>query len=327
VHDQSASDARIPVTVITGALGAGKTTLLNHLLTQTRDRRLAVIVNEFGDAGIDGDLIDTGAEELVELSSGCICCVVRGDLIRTLRDLARMSPAPDGVIIETTGLANPSPVIQTFYADQIIAGHYRLDSVVAVVDAIHATLQLAQSQDTADQIALSDLIVLNKTTGAVALSELERALHAINPFAVIIRTDHGRVNATDLLARHSFDLDRIVDRMEQDAPDHDHGHIASHGITSVSVICDTPLDADALEAWLTDLLSRHGLDIMRIKGIIDCGDPRHLVIQAVHMLMEGDLTTPWPAGPRHSRIVFIGRRLESANLHQGVQACAQDAPN
>jgi G3E family GTPase len=261
---------------------------------------------------------------LVELSSGCICCVVRGDLIRTLRDLAKRSPAPDGVLIETTGLANPSPVIQTFYADQIVAGHYRLDSVVAVVDAIHVTLQLSQSQDAVDQIALADLIVLNKTANAPALADLERALQAINPFAMVLPTDRGRVNAGDLLDRHGFDLDRIADRMGDDV--HDHGHIAAHGIASVSVICDTPLDADALEAWLTELLARRGPYILRIKGIIDCGDPRRLVIQAVHMLMEGDFITPWPLGPRRSRIVFIGRDLDPAELRLGVRTCAQTAP-
>jgi G3E family GTPase len=326
MEDAATPDNRIPVTVITGALGAGKTTLLNHLLTQIPDRRLAVIVNEFGDAGIDGDLIDTGQEELVELSSGCICCVVRGDLLRTLRDLAKRSPAPEGVLIETTGLANPSPVIQTFYADQIVAGHYRLDSVVAVVDAIHMTLQLAQSQDAADQIALADLIVLNKTADVPALSDLERALQAINPFAMILPTDRGRVEAGDLLERHGFDLDRIADRMGDDDHDHDHNHIAAHGIASVSVTCDTPLDADALEAWLTELLARRGPDILRIKGIIDCGDPHRLVIQAVHMLMEGDFITPWPLGPRRSRIVFIGRDLDPAELRLGVRTCAKTAP-
>ena len=155
------TDMRLPVTVLTGALGAGKTTLLNHLLHQS-DLKLAVIVNEFGDAGIDGALIDSGAEDLVELSSGCICCVVRADLIRTLRGLRQRVAGLDGVVIETTGLANPAPVIQTFLADQMLAAAFRIDTVVTVVDALHITTQLQHSEDAAAQVALADLLVLNK---------------------------------------------------------------------------------------------------------------------------------------------------------------------
>lgn len=319
-------DTRIPVTVVTGALGAGKTTLLNNLLTQTRARRLAVIVNEFGDAGIDGDLIDSDAEELIELSSGCLCCVVRGDLIRTLRDLTKREPAPDGVLIETTGLANPSPVIQTFSADQILAGHYRLDSVLTLVDALHIIGQLATCEDAADQIALADLLVLNKTSQASGLAEIEGSLRALNPVATILRTDHARVAEADLLDKHAFDASRVAERLNGLELPHDHelshDHIAAHGITSVSVRYDTPLDPKALEDWLTDLLSRQGPDMLRIKGIVDTGDSRRLVIQAVHMLLEGDYANAWPAGPRQSRLVFIGRNLDPAALQRGVDACA-----
>jgi G3E family GTPase len=320
----SEADTRIPVTVVTGALGAGKTTLLNHMLTQTHDRRLAVIVNEFGDAGIDGDLIDSGAEELIELSSGCICCVVRGDLIRTLRELARRDPAPDGVLIETTGLANPSPVIQTFSADQILAAHYRLDSVVTLVDALHIIGQLDDSEDAADQIALADLLVLNKTAQAPHLANIEATLRALNPFATILRTDRARVSAADLLDRYAFDASRVaehLDEVELHDHDHAHDHIAARGITSVSVLLDTPLDSKRLEDWLTDLLSRQGPDMLRIKGIVDTGDSRRLVIQAVHMLLEGHYANAWPAGPRQSRMVFIGRNLDAAALRRGVEAC------
>ena len=316
-------DTRIPVTVVTGALGAGKTTLLNHLLTQTRGRRLAVIVNEFGDAGIDGDLIDSGAEELVELSSGCLCCVVRGDLIRTLRDLAQRRPAPDGVLIETTGLADPSPVIQTFSADQILAAQYRLDSVVTLVDALNIVGQLADGEDAADQIVLADLLILNKTAQAPDLSEIEGSLRALNPVAPILHTDRARVAAADLLDRRAFDAARVAERLNGLDLSHDHhDHIASRGITSVSVLCDEPLDPGALESWLTDLLARQGPDILRIKGIVDTGETRRLVIQAVHMLLEGDYANAWPAGRRQSRLVFIGRNLDAAALRHGVESCA-----
>lgn len=315
------SDPRIPVTVVTGALGAGKTTLINSLLSQTRDRRLAVIVNEFGDAGIDGMLIDSGSEELIELSSGCVCCVIRGDLIRTLRDLASRTPGLDGVLIETTGLANPAPVIQTFFADQILAAQYRLDSVVTVVDALHAHSQLG-GEDVVDQIALADLLVLTKTGGAPDLPTLEDSLRRLNGFAPILRADRGRIGARDLLDRYRFDLARVADRVAAASQGQDHDHVAAHGVSSVSVRSDSPLDAAALETWLVDLLSRQGPDILRIKGIVDTGQPEQLVIQAVHMLLDGGVSGPWPPGQRQSRIVFIGRSLDPDALRRGVLGCA-----
>jgi G3E family GTPase len=323
------ADTRIPVTVVTGYLGAGKTTLLNHLLTQTSDWKIAVIVNEFGDAGIDGELIESGAEDLIELSSGCICCVVRGDLIRTLRSLARSRPDLDAVLIETTGLANPSPVIQTFSVDQILAARFRLDSVVTVVDALHIVGQLAASRDAADQIALADLIVLNKADEAGDIDVLAHDLRRINPFAPILPTTRGRVAAVDLLDRHSFDLARLADRMATTLPEPDHHHSHTDGIHAVSVQTDAALDAEKLETWLRDMLALNGPDMLRIKGIIDvAGAPRKLVLQAVNMLLEGGYAGPWPADQsRNSRIVFIGRNLDPTALRAGVLACApQPAP-
>ncbi len=321
------NDTRIPVTVVTGFLGAGKTTLLNRLLSETIARRFAVIVNEFGDIGIDGDLIETGEEELIELSSGCICCVVRGDLIRGLRNLLTERPDLDGIIIETTGLANPSPVIQTLVIDQVIGAQCRLDSVLCVVDAVHILDQLADGTDAADQIAFSDHIVLNKVDDASAgIGSIEAQIRKLNPFAPITRANRSKVPASEVLDRHGFDLDRVEAQLPPDTEQHDHhhDHIDSTGITSVSLTCDAPLDAARLEEWMQDLLARRGSAILRTKGVLSIlGEDRKLVLQAVNMMLEGDYVGLWGNEARNSRLVFIGRNLNHDELNSGLQRCQQ----
>lgn len=332
------------MTVVTGFLGAGKTTLVNRVLASAGGKRLAVIVNEFGDIGLDGELIESETEDLVELSSGCICCVVRGDLIRTIRGLIQDRPELDGIVIETTGLANPSPVIQTMSVDQLIAARCRLDAVVCVVDALHVTDQLGHSVDAADQIALADLLVVTKstgdTTGTGPAGDIEGRLRALNPLAPVLCANGAGLSASDILDQHRHDPDRVAASLAP-APhgdadhrhDHDHsGHIDKTGITSVTLTADVPLDGPAFEIWLRDLLDRYGSDILRTKGILDvAGEDRKLILQAVNMLVEAEFRDRWDTGARQSRIVFIGRRLPRDILKTGFAGCqaepvAQEVP-
>mgnify|MGYP001187102853 CR=1 FL=1 len=323
--ETSVSAGRIPVTVLTGFLGAGKTTLLNRILSDVAGQQYAVIVNEFGDIGIDADLIKTGDEELIELNSGCICCVIRGDLIRTIRSLLLEKRNLDGIIIETTGLANPSPIIQTMVIDKVIGAQCYLDSVLCVVDAVHVLSQLEKNKDVADQIVFSDHIVLNKVNDAsVSINDLEMQLKKINPFAPITCTNRANIPVTSVLNQCKFDLNRIEDQLSPQLEEHSHdNHIDHNDITSISLTCDTPLDSERLEEWLRELLSRRGSDILRTKGVMSIkNDDRKLILQAVNMMVEGDFFGNWNSNPRQSKLVFIGRRLNLDELRTGFLSCS-----
>ena len=327
--ETSVSVKKIPVTVLTGFLGAGKTTLLNRILSDIAGRQFAVIVNEFGDIGIDGDLIKTGDEELIELNSGCICCVIRGDLIRTIRALLAEKRNLDGIIIETTGLANPSPIIQTMVIDQVIGAQCYLDSILCVVDALQILGQLKNNKDVADQIVFSDHVVLNKVHEAsVAIEDIETQLKKINPFAPITRSNRANIPVSSVLNQRRFDLSRIEDQLppELEEPSH-HNHIDRNDIASVSLTCDMPLDSERLEEWLRELLSRRGSDILRTKGVMSIiNQDRKLILQAVNMMMEGDFSSNWNGEARQSRLVFIGRNLDLDELRTGFLSCKPTVP-
>lgn len=345
----------IPVTVLTGFLGAGKTTLLNRILTEPHGRRYAVIVNEFGEIGIDNDLVIGADEEVFEMNNGCICCTVRGDLIRILGALAKRRGKFDAILVETTGLADPAPVAQTFFVDEDVAEKTRLDAIVTVADAHHLEKQLADSREAAEQLALADLVLLNKADLASpeALAAIEARIRAMNPHARIVRTTRCDAPLEAVLDLRAFDLDRVLaeapDFLNRDGfdhhHDHDHGHdhhdhcddpecghdqhhhhhaspVHDDAVKSVSLSADRPLDGDRFMAWFRGLLAEHGGDILRSKGILDiAGEADRYVLQGVHMMMESDFRGPWPAGPKRSRLVFIGRDLHKLDLKAGFEAC------
>ena len=341
----------IPVTVLTGYLGAGKTTLLNRILTEDHGHRYAVIVNEFGEIGIDNDLILNTDEELFEMNNGCICCTVRGDLIKTLHTLLNKGGNFDAIVVETTGLADPGPVAQTFFVDGFLRSKTELDSVTTVVDAKHINLRLDDSKEAAEQIAFADQIVLNKTdlVSEDELKAVEGRLRRLNPLAPIHRAERSKVDLNAVLARGGFDLNKIValepdflspkhgesDHVHDEHCDHSHDlvelrdHVRDAGIMSVSLKMEKPIDRRKVARWLTRLTKERGPDILRAKGIIDVKDnPRRLVFQAVHMILEGDLQREWrPDEKRYSRMVFIGRNLDEAELKAAFEACAaEDRP-
>jgi G3E family GTPase len=354
------AQGKIPVTVLTGYLGAGKTTLLNRILTEDHGKRYAVIVNEFGEIGIDNDLVVGADEDVFEMNNGCVCCTVRGDLIRVVSGLMKRQrpgkPAFDAIIVETTGLADPGPVAQTFFVDDEVKAKTVLDSVTALVDAKHVMARLDDSKEAREQVAFADRIILNKTdlVSGEELTAVETRLRALNPLAPITRAQRANVPLDQVLGVHAFDLERITEvRPDFVNPphgaeghvhdehcghdhhhhDHDHGHDHQHGprghaheddIRGVALSLDRPLDGQKFTQWLDMLLGSQGQNILRAKGIIDVkGEDRRLVFQAVHMILEGDLQKLWGEKERRwSRAVFIGRDLDEAELRAGFEACA-----
>ncbi len=315
---------QIPVTVLTGYLGAGKTTLLNRILTAQHGKKYAVVVNEFGEIGIDNDLVVDADEEVFQMNNGCICCSVRGDLIRILGGLIKRRGAFDGVLIETTGLANPAPVAQTFFVDDDVRRRTRLDSIVTVVDARHVAERLEDSHEAVEQIAFADVILLNKTdlVSSEDLTPVERRIRAINPTAAIYRTQRCSIDLAAVMDRRAFDLDRILGIEPNFLSGNGHEH--HHAVKSLSLSTDRPLDGSRLVGWLQRLLGERGQDLLRTKGILSLsGQERRFVVQAVHMVMEGSFAKPWePDEKRNSRLVFIGRNFDEAELRQRFESCA-----
>ena len=346
---------QIPVTVLTGYLGSGKTTLLNRILSEDHGKRYAVIVNEFGEIGIDNDLIVESDEEIYEMNNGCVCCTVRGDLIRVVEGLMRRPGRFDAIVVETTGLADPAPVAQTFFMDEDVRSKTKLDAVVALVDAKHLPLRLKDSSEAEDQIAFADVVVLNKTdlVTDAELRDVEAAVRAINPSARIHRTQRSGVPLAEVLDRGAFDLKRAIDNdphfLDHHDYDHDHDHECGpdcdhdhhhhhdghhhHHDHGVSPIHDVSVQSISLRGgemdpkkffpWIEKTTQMDGPNILRLKGIIAFkDDPERYVVQGVHMILEGDHQRAWKDGETHeSRLVFIGRDLDTERLKRTFEAC------
>ena len=333
--------SKIPVTVLTGYLGAGKTTLLNRILTGNHGKRYAVIVNEFGEIGIDNDLIVESDEEIYEMNNGCVCCTVRGDLIGVLERLMRQHGRFDAIVVETTGLADPAPVAQTFFMDEEVRAATSLDAIVTVVDAKHFPIQIDDRPEVEDQIAFADVVLLNKSDLVLPteLSAVEAAVRAINPYAELHRTKRADIALDRILNRGAFDLQRVLDNdpnflgHEDECgfgcgrePHAHHHHAVSplhdKSVVSVSLLVGE-LDANKFFPWIHALTQAEGANILRLKGILALSrEDRRYVVQGVHMIVEGEHQRRWKDQERRqSRLVFIGRHLKEEHLRASLEAC------
>jgi G3E family GTPase len=330
MSEQTQQEKMVPVTILTGFLGSGKTTLLNRILKEDHGHRIAVIENEYGEAGVDNEiLIEGGQEQIVEMNNGCICCTVRGDLIRILTDLKTRREAGtlsfDRIIIETTGMADPGPVAQTFFLDESIGNYFLLDSVLTLVDAKHADQTLNDFREAQEQVGFADRILLSKTD-LVSEDEVEKLRHRLlrmNPRAPIKKVHFGNAPIDEILDIRGFNLNAILEIDPEFLKESEHEH--DEHVSSFVFRSERPFDGTKLEEFLSGLTQVYGQDMLRYKGVLYLkGNPNRVVFQGVHMMMGGDMGKPWgKKEKRESVLVFIGRNLPEDLFVKGLEACLE----
>jgi G3E family GTPase len=315
---------KIPTTVVTGFLGSGKTTLVNHILAATRPMQIGIVVNEYGEVGIDGQLIVAEEDAVIEINNGCVCCTVRADLVVSVNELLqRYGDRLERLIVETSGLADPAPVLQTFLADPDIRDRVELESVVAVVDACHAKAQLGD--DIArEQIVFADRIIINKTDVAsrTDVTSLVELICSLNPSASIDVSHQSAVDVDTLLGVRSFSLDNLLSVEPGLLMDGEHDHEHDNSIASCAFIIPGALDAGRFNRWINQLVQSQGQSLLRMKGVLNLnGEARRLHFHSVHMLLDSHFGKPWSGEARDSKFVVIGRNLDEVRLRDGLLSC------
>ena len=317
----------VPVTILTGFLGSGKTTLLNRILQEDHGHRIAVIENEFGEVGVDNDIIEKSDEQIVEMNNGCICCTVRGDLIRILGDLKEKRDKGalsfDRVVIETTGMADPGPVAQTFFTDEEIGGYYLLDSILTLVDAKHAEKQLDEFHEAQEQVGFADKVLMSKTdlVSEADVGRLVERIKRMNPRAPIKPVHFGNAPLDEVLDLRGFNLNAILEIDPEFLTSIAHEH--HDEVESFVYRSEKPFDGDKLEQFLSGMIQVYGPDLLRYKGVLWMkGNARRVVFQGAHMMMGGDLGKPWAKGEKKaSTLVFIGKKLPRDLFVAGLEEC------
>ena len=317
-------DTRVPVTVLTGFLGAGKTTLVNRILTENHGKRIAVVENEYNELSIDRDLVVSEAEEIIEMNNGCLCCLVRGDLIHALRELLQRRDKFDYILIETSGLTDPGPVAQTFVVDKYLKEKVSIDGIVTIVDAKHVWQHIDERQELKEQIGFADVVLLNKTdlVTEAELDKLETRVKSINALAKTHRTKNSAAKMDDILDIGAFDLERILSTHPNLLTSEEDECEIAEGISSVGIAFPGDLDGEKMEEWAHELGHEKGEDIFRLKGVLSFkGVPDRVVFQGVHAIMDGQTDRPWGSDQRYNKVVFIGRNLDKSELESGLRAC------